>query len=125
MLTIAAALVFALVQQSPAKPPATLTGKWTMTLEMQTGTASPTIEFTQEGEKITGLYVGRYGKFPVTGTLKGRALAFSFTMNAEGTDVVMAFEGEVAPDFQAIKGTADMGPAGEANWYAKRAPERD
>jgi len=119
VLVLAALVSF---QQAPPKPapPPTLTGKWTMTLEMQMGTASPAIELVQDAEKITGVYAGRYGKFPLTGTLKGRALQFTFTMNAEGTDVVMSFRGEVAADFQSIKGDADMGGAGEATWYAKR-----
>ena len=122
--TLAVALVAALLSpqatQEKSNPSPTLTGKWTMTLEMQTGTATPTIEFAQDGEKITGQYAGRYGKFPVAGVIKGRNLQFSFSMNAEGTEVVMAFKGEVAADFQSIKGAADMGPAGEANWYAQR-----
>ena len=106
--------------QSKPAPPPTLTGKWAVTLEMQSGTANPTLELKQEGEKITGTYTsGRYGKFPLTGTLKGRALRFSCTMNAEGTEVVLAFAGEVAEDFQTIKGDADLGGAGEATWYAK------
>ena len=120
LISLVAALSLPQAAQEKPKPAPTLTGKWSMTLEMQTGTATPSIEFLQEGEKITGQYAGRYGKFPVTGVLKGRNLQFSFSMNAEGTDVVMAFRGEVAADFQSIKGAADMGPAGEANWYAQR-----
>jgi hypothetical protein len=120
LVSLVAALSFTQAPQEKPTPAPTLTGKWTMTLEMQSGTASPSIEFVQAGEKITGQYAGRYGRFPITGVLKGRNLQFSFSMNAEGTDVVMAFKGEVAADFQSIKGAADMGPAGEANWYAQR-----
>ena len=109
--------------QAQAKPAAlSLTGKWTMAIDIQGTTATPTLELVQEGEKITGNYAGRYGKFPVTGTLKGRALVFSFTMNAEGTEVLMTFKGEVAADFQSMKGEADMAGAGEASWSARRAP---
>ena len=111
-------------QQKPAPPP-TLTGKWTMTIEMQGGTASPALELAQNGEKITGTYTSaRYGKFALTGTIKERVLQFTFTMNAEGTEVQMTFKGEVAADFQSIKGDADMGGAGEARWYAKKTPEK-
>jgi hypothetical protein len=41
-------------------------------------------------------------------------------MNAEGTEVLMTFKGEVAADFQSMKGDADMAGAGEASWSAKR-----
>ncbi len=77
----------------------------------------------QAAEKITGTYEGRYGKFPLKGTLKKNVIEFSFTMNAEGTDVVMAYRGEVAADFQSMKGTADLEGMGEATWYAKRVKE--
>ena len=118
-------LVLALVSplQAQSKPAAlTLTGKWTMAIDIQGTTATPSLELVQDGEKISGTYAGRYGKFPVAGTLKGRALVFSFTMNAEGTEVLMTFKGEVAADFQSMKGEADMAGAGEASWSAKRNP---
>jgi hypothetical protein len=112
-------LSLAAVQEKAAAP--TLTGKWTMTIEMASTTASPGLELVQDGEKITGTYTSnRYGKAAITGTLKGRALQFKFTLNAEGTEVVMTFRGEVAVDVQSIKGDADMGGAGEATWYARR-----
>jgi len=74
--------------QAQAKPAPTpsLTGKWTMAIDIQGTTATPSLELVQEGEKITGTYAGRYGKFQLTGTLKGRVLVFTFTMNADGTD---------------------------------------
>lgn len=108
---------------SPSPAPATtVTGKWTMSLEMQMGTATPSLDLVQQGEKITGFYEGRYGKFPVTGTIKKNVIEFYFSMNAEGTEVVMSFKGQVAPDFKSMKGDADMGGAGEANWSA--APQK-
>ena len=115
--------VAASLQAAPQKPaaPTTVTGKWNVTLEMQAGTASPTIELKQEGEKVTGVYEGRYGKFPLSGTLKDKKIEFSFKMNAEGTDVVMAYRGEVAADFLTMKGVAQLDQMGEANWSARRA----
>ena len=102
-------------------PATTVTGKWTVTLEMQVGTATPTLELVQEAEKITGTYEGRYGKFPLKGTLKKNAIEFSFSMTAEGTEVVMSYRGEVAADFQSMKGSADLDAMGEATWFAKRS----
>jgi len=107
---------------TPTSAPApSLAGKWIMTLETEQFTATPALEFTQQGDKLTGSYEStRYGKFPFTATLKGRALEFSFTMNAEGTDVQMAFKGEVATDYKSIKGSADLGGMGSATWSAVR-----
>jgi hypothetical protein len=116
-------LLFSPLQtQAKPAPALSLTGKWTMAIDIQGTTATPSLELVQDGEKITGTYAGRYGKFQLTGTLKGRALVFAFNMSAEGTDVLMTFKGEVAADFQSMKGEADMAGAGEAYWSAKRAP---
>ena len=110
-------------QKTPAPPPPSLVGKWTMTLEMDQFTATPAVEFIQQGDKLTGTYEGRYGKFVFNATLKGKALDFSFTMNDEGTDVMMAFKGEVAADFKSIKGNAELGGMGSATWSAVRKPQ--
>lgn len=123
MIAIVLFVVSVLGLQAPAQKPAltSVTGRWNVTLEMQSGTASPTLDLTQQGEKLTGVYEGRYGKFPLTGTVKGGKIEFTFKMNAEGTDVVMTYTGQVAADFLAMKGVAQLDQMGEANWTAKRA----
>jgi len=97
-----------------------VTGKWAVTLEMSMGSATPGLELKQDGEKVTGTYTGRYGSFPLEGTLKGRAIAFSFTMSAEGQSVTMTYAGEVAADALSMKGTASLGEMGDATWSAKK-----
>lgn len=123
MIAIVMLVASLLGMQAPAQKPAatTVTGKWNVTLEMQAGTASPTLDLTQQGEKLTGVYEGRYGKFPLTGTVKAGKIDFTFKMNAEGTDVVMTYTGAVAADFLTMKGVAQLDQMGEANWTAKRA----
>jgi hypothetical protein len=123
MIAIVVFIVSLLGVQAPAQKPAptSVTGKWNVTLEMQAGTASPTVDLTQQGEKLAGVYEGRYGKFPLTGTVKARKIDFTFKMNAEGTDVVMTYTGEVGADFLTMKGVAQLDQMGEANWTAKRA----
>jgi hypothetical protein len=106
--------------QKPAPPPASVGGKWIVTLVMSQGTATPGLELKQDGEKVTGTYTGRYGAFPLQGSVKARTLEFGFTMKADGTDVPMTFIGEVAADGQSIKGDATLGEMGEATWTARR-----
>jgi hypothetical protein len=108
-------------QKPDSKAASTVAGKWTMTLDMSMGTATPSLDLKQDGAKITGTYSGRYGAFPLEGMLKDRAIAFAFVMNAEGQSVTMTFAGEVAEDWQTMKGTAVLGEMGEATWSAKRA----
>lgn len=123
MFTLLLITLFVSPGQAQAKlaAPTTITGKWTVALEMQGTTATPTLELTQDGEKVTGFYQGRYGKFALTGTLKKQALEFSFAMSAEGTEVTMTFKGEVAADFLMMKGVAAMAELGELPWTARRA----
>jgi len=102
--------------------PVSVTGKWSMTMEMSMGTATPSLEITrQDGEKIAGTYTGRYGTFALEGKVQKRTIEFTISMVAEGQNVTMHFHGEVAADGQSIvKGTADLGEAGEATWSAKK-----
>lgn len=107
--------------QKPEKKAApNVTGKWTMTLDMSMGTATPSLDLKQDGEKISGTYTGRYGTFNLQGSLKDRAIQFSFEMGAEGQTVTMTFAGQVADDGQSMKGTATLGEMGDATWTAKR-----
>ncbi len=107
--------------QKPEKKAAlNVTGKWTMTLDMSMGTATPSLDLKQDGEKISGTYTGRYGTFNLQGTLTGKTIQFSFEMGAEGQTVTMTFSGQVADDSQSMKGTATLGEMGDATWTAKR-----
>lgn len=101
-------------------PTLDVTGKWAMSLEMSVGTATPSLELALASGKITGKYAGRYGEYPVTGTLKDRTIEFSFTMSADGNPMTISFHGEVAPDGQSIKGSASMAEMGDASWTATR-----
>jgi hypothetical protein len=106
--------------QAQDKGAVNVAGKWAVTLEMGMGTATPALELKQDGARITGMYTGRYGSFPLEGSLKGRVIAFSFTMSAEGQSVTMSYTGEVAADGQSMKGTASLGEMGDATWSATK-----
>ncbi len=110
-------------EQKPESKALNVTGKWTMTLDMSMGTASPSLDLKQDGEKISGTYTGRYGTFDLLGSLKERKIQFSFAMTAEGETVAMSFAGEVAEDGQTMKGTAVLGELGDASWTAKKNKE--
>ena len=106
---------------APEQKPLDVAGKWTMTLQMEIGTATPALVLKQAGEKLTGTYTGRYGEYQLTGTLKGKVIEFGFSMAAEGTQVTMAFKGEVAADAQTIKGDGSIEGLGDITWTAARA----
>jgi hypothetical protein len=113
---------------APAKPsepdaktaPPSVAGKWTMALDMSMGQSTPALDLKQDGEKLTGTYTGRYGTFALEGTIKGRAVQFFVTISVDSQQVDMAFAGELAADGLTMKGTADLGPAGDGTWQAKK-----
>ena len=110
----------ALAAQTPGKP-ASVAGKWTVSLETESFTTTSPLEFKQDGEKLTGTYTSsRYGATPLQGTIKDRAIEFAFKLNVEGTDVPMAFKGEVAADGLSMKGRASIAEMGDATWTAKK-----
>ncbi len=123
MIIVVAVAALTAAQGKPEqkdKAAVNVAGKWTITMEMSMGTATPSLELKQDGTKITGSYTGRYGTFPLEGTLKDRNIEFSFQMGAEGQTVTMSFAGEVAADGQTMKGTASLGEMGDATWTAKK-----
>ncbi len=107
-------------QKQDTKAVQDVAGKWLMTLELSMGTGTPTLELKQEAEKVTGTYTGRYGTFPLAGTVKARTFEFAVTMTAEDVTFTLAFFGEISEDGQTMRGSASMGELGEGTWSAKR-----
>jgi len=61
-----------------------VTGKWLFSVETGAGSGTPTMTFTQDGEKLTGKYQGQFGEADLTGTVKGQDIAFSLTWTRKG-----------------------------------------
>src|SRR5580765_5922870 len=45
-----------------------MTGKWTFNVTTDAGTGTPTFTIKQDGEKLSGHYVGTFGEADFTGT---------------------------------------------------------
>jgi len=88
---------------------ASLSGDWSVTLQMDTITATPALTLKQDGDKLTGEYTSQqYGKFPVTGTVKGTEMTFSVAMSIEGNSIAAVYTGVVQAD-GSLKGSVDIG----------------
>lgn len=77
-----------------------VTGNWTMEVQTDAGSGSPTFVLKQEGEKITGTYTGQLGESPVAGTLKGNTIHLEFAIQGnlityDGTASSTVMEGKV------------------------------
>jgi hypothetical protein len=102
--------------------PANIAGQWQFTVELSMGTGRPVVTFNQDGEKITGIYEGRYGKSRLQGTVKDNHVEFTVTMVAEGTEVTGAFAGTYEAD--KMSGEVEYEGAGEGTWSAVRIPPK-
>ncbi|MFY9557544.1 MAG: hypothetical protein WAV20_10380 [Blastocatellia bacterium] len=103
---------------APSAGAANITGTWDFTVETAAGSGTPTFTFKQEGEKLTGSYKGQLGEAPLTGTVKGADVKFSFKLSAQGQDLTITYTGKV--DGNSMKGTAAYGELGEGTWTAKK-----
>ena len=96
-----------------------VTGKWLFSVETGAGSGTPTMTFTQDGEKLTGKYNGQFGNADLTGTVKGQDIAFSFNVDAQGTALTFKYTGTIE-NKDALKGKVDIVGLGEGTFTAKR-----
>ena len=105
LLLLSAALTFA----------ADISGKWTFNVVLDAGSGSPTFEFTQSGEKLTGKYHGQFGDADLTGTVKGDAIEFTFG-GAAGT---VKYTGKIESATK-MSGKCEYGEAGNGTFTATK-----
>ncbi len=105
VLLLSAALSFA----------ADISGKWTFNVVLDAGSGSPTFDFKQQGEKLTGTYHGQFGEANVTGTVKGDKVEFSF-----GGDAGSAKYSGTIESTTKMKGTVDYGEVGKGTFTAEK-----
>ena len=101
LLILSAAMSFA----------ADITGKWTFTVNLDAGSGTPSFEFAQKGEAITGMYHGTFGEAKLTGTVKGDKVEFNFSSDAGTAKYTGTLDGAAK-----ISGTCDYGEAGKGTF---------
>ena len=61
-----------------------LTGAWRFTVRLpDSGRSTVRFVLQQDGERLTGTYSGSYGTQPITGTVTGTDMEFSFVIQEE------------------------------------------
>jgi hypothetical protein len=101
LLILSAAMTFA----------ADITGKWTFNVVLDAGSGSPTFEFEQKGESLTGTYTGTLGSAKLTGTVKGDKV--EFTINSEAG--AAKYSGTLKSATE-IAGTCEYGELGKGTF---------
>lgn len=84
-----------------------VTGEWAFSVTTDQGGGEPAITFKQDGEKLTGSYQGQLGAADLTGTVKGNAIRFTFTLDVQGQQAPVTYEGIVEKN--TMKGKMDIG----------------
>jgi hypothetical protein len=113
MVVLLAALALA-----PLAAAADVTGAWIFEVTLDAGTGTPSFEFKQDGEKLTGKYMGMFGEAPLTGTVKGDWIRFQFKLSQGGESIEVTYEGVIQGD--SMKGKADYSGMASGTWTAKR-----
>jgi len=86
-----------------------VTGEWTFNVTTDQGGGTPTLVFKQDGEKLTGKYNGTLGAADLTGTVKGNAIHFTFTVDVQGQQAPVTYDGTVEKN--TMKGTLNIAGA--------------
>jgi len=103
-------VVFAIGLLAPARLGAqatNVTGEWAFNVTTDQGGGTPTITFKQDGEKLTGKYAGQLGNADLTGTVKGNAIHFTFSIDVQGQQAPVTYDGTVEKN--TMKGKLDIG----------------
>jgi hypothetical protein len=96
-----------------------MTGKWAFQVQTDAGTGSPTFTIKQEGDQLTGHYVGTLGEADFTGTQTGKDFTITFSVDAQGMKLDVTYKGTVESK-DAVKGTVSIAGFGDGTFTGKR-----
>ena len=117
MLKLISTLMFCM----PFAWAADVTGTWQLTVETNQGSGSPTADFQQQGEQLTGTFHSTiFGDAKITGSVKGNAIEFGFDGDAGGQKIKVSYRGTIEGP-STMKGTAMYtGIDEKATWSATK-----
>lgn len=95
-----------------------VSGVWIFNVQTDAGSGTPTITLAQDGEKLTGQYSGQLGEAPITGTIKGADIMFSFNGDLQGQSFTVTYKGTVSGN--TMKGSVDLGGQAQGTFTAEK-----
>jgi len=118
-----ALVVVVLLAVSPvisAQDKVDVSGKWVFDVQTSAGGGTPTVTLKQDGEKLTGHYSSMtLGEADLTGSVKGRDIAFSFTANVADMQIPVSYSGTIEGK-DAMKGKITITGLGDGTFTGKR-----
>jgi hypothetical protein len=114
-------LSIALLAATPAFAQSTVAGDWDVTVNSPQGSNTTRVVFKQDGEKVSGIFKSQRGELPFDGgTVTGKDLKFTFTIETQGMQLPITLAGTMADDGATMTGRADFGGFAEGDWTAKK-----
>ena len=113
------ALVAFVLSVGVAVAQTSVAGEWDGSFNTPGGARPFKLTFVVDGEKLTGTAKRPTGDVPITGTIEGDAINFSYTISYGGNDLTLMYSGKVSGD--SMSGTVSFGGNAEESWTAKRA----
>lgn len=94
-----------------------VSGTWSMTVQTDAGSGSPTFVLKQDGEKITGTYTGQLGDSPVTGSLKANVIHLEFSIQGN----LITYDGTVTSSSE-MSGKVNLAQMASGTFTGKKKP---
>ncbi len=105
---------------APAQATApTIAGEWNASMNTPGGARAFGLVFKVDGEKLTGTVKRDAGDVPLEGTVKGKTVTFSYSVNYNGNALLLTMTATVAGD--TMKGTVSFGGQADDDFSATRA----
>ena len=98
----------------------TVAGLWNASMETPGGTSTFQLDLKVRGDTLSGTVKRARGDVPLSGTVKGNVVDFSYTIDYNGNPFTLSVHATVSGD--TMTGTVDLGGNGEEPFSAKRAP---
>lgn len=111
------AFIFAWAGTTQAQEKNNISGTWTMTVQTDAGSGSPTFALKQEGEKLSGTYTGQLGDSPVTGTLKANVIHLEFSIQGN----LITYDGTVTSPSE-MSGKVNLAEMATGTFSGKKKP---
>jgi hypothetical protein len=110
--------------KTEAKAPASVAGKWNMTVDMEQGPTTSVLTLKLDGKKVTGTAAGTNGEFPIEGEFADAKLKFSMAITTPNGTLQIAFSATLKDD-GTLAGIMDFQGVQQIAWKAERVKEKE
>jgi hypothetical protein len=105
---------------APAGSTTDVTGKWDVVISLEgVGEFPVSVDFKQDGGKVTGTFSGPAGDVTLQGTMTGPSMRLEFEVETPQGKMPIVMTGDLTAE--GLTGKATLQGVGEANWKGTRA----